>query len=105
MQYNIGDERLPDPKEPPTKFLNPEDDAKLSGDMRELYGRLLPSEESENRRKRFVEKLEGILHKEWPGHDFKVHVFGSSGNMLCTSESDGEKKTLAPKLLAQNWKC
>jgi DNA polymerase sigma len=90
MQYNIGDERLPDPETTPKKTLNPEEDAKLSGDMRDLYARLLPSPESENRRKRFVEKLEGILHKEWPEEVFKVHVFGSSGNMLCTSESDGE---------------
>ncbi|ORY10737.1 hypothetical protein BCR34DRAFT_601871 [Clohesyomyces aquaticus] len=75
-------------KEEPKKALDPHEDNKLSGDMRELYDRLLPSKESTERRKKFVTKLEGILRKEWPGFDFKVHVFGSSGNDLYTSESD-----------------
>ncbi|KAK0660639.1 Poly(A) RNA polymerase cid13 [Lasiodiplodia hormozganensis] len=73
---------------PPKASLNPEEEKKLSGDMRELYDRLLPSEESQKRRKLLVEKLGRILHTEWPGNDFKVHVFGSSGNLLCTTESD-----------------
>jgi DNA polymerase sigma len=75
-------------KEEPKKCLNPKEDEKLSGDMRELYDRLLPSQESMDRRRVFVKKLEDILHTEWPGNEFKVHVFGSSGNMLFTSESD-----------------
>lgn len=74
---------------PPKACLNPEEDEKLSGDMRELYDRLLPSGESQDRRRRLVEKLSRILHSEWPGNEFKVHVFGSSGNLLCTTESDG----------------
>ncbi|KAK8231828.1 hypothetical protein HDK77DRAFT_73095 [Phyllosticta capitalensis] len=73
---------------PPKACLNPEEDEKLSGDMRELYDRLLPSGESQDRRRRLVEKLSRILHSEWPGNEFKVHVFGSSGNLLCTTESD-----------------
>ncbi|KAF9638738.1 PAP/25A-associated [Lasiodiplodia theobromae] len=73
---------------PPKASLNPEEEKKLSGDMRELYDRLLPSEESQKRRTLLVEKLGRILRTEWPGNDFKVHVFGSSGNMLCTAESD-----------------
>ncbi|GME33114.1 PAP/25A-associated [Neofusicoccum parvum] len=73
---------------PPKASLNPDEEEKLSGDMRELYDRLLPSEESQKRRKLLVEKLERILHTEWPKNEFKVHVFGSSGNMLCTAESD-----------------
>jgi DNA polymerase sigma len=89
MQYDIGDEPLENPPSTPKESLDPEEDDKLSGDMRELYDRLLPSEDSEKRRILFVEKLERILHKEWPGNEFKVHVFGSSGNMLCTSDSDG----------------
>ncbi|KAF2477616.1 uncharacterized protein BDR25DRAFT_2497 [Lindgomyces ingoldianus] len=75
-------------KEEPKKELDPHEDEKLSGDMRELYDRLLPSEESSNRRLVFVKKLENILLSEWPGNEFKVHVFGSSGNLLYTSESD-----------------
>ena len=89
MQYDIGDATLEDPQVEPKKSLDPDEDKKLTGDMRELYDRLLPSEDSEKRRHAFVRKLERILHKEWPGHKFTVHVFGSSGNMLCTSDSDG----------------
>jgi DNA polymerase sigma len=89
MQYDIGDKPLDPPEKEPKKTLDPEEHKKLSGDMRELYDRLLPSEESEKRRHEFVQKIEQILYKEWPGYEFKVHVFGSSGNMLCTSDSDG----------------
>ena len=74
----------------PKKYLNPQEEEKLSGDMRELYDRLLPSAESEERRSKFVQKLESLLNKQWPRNDIKVHVFGSSGNMLCTSDSDGQ---------------
>lgn len=74
----------------PKKFLNPSEEEKLSGDMRELYDRILPSKRSDENRKAFVQKLERILNEQWPGNDIKVHVFGSSGNMLCTSDSDGE---------------
>ena len=61
---------------------------KLSGDMRELYDRLLPSQESENRRAQLVRKLEKMLDDEWPGNDIRVNVFGSSGNLLSSSDSD-----------------
>lgn len=80
-------------KEEPKKTLDPHEDEKLSGDMRELYDRLLPSQESTDRRAEFVKKLEIILHTEWPGNEFTVHVFGSSGNLLYTSESDGRART------------
>jgi DNA polymerase sigma len=90
MQYDIGDAPLERPKEEPKKALDPDEEKKLSGDMRELYDRLLPSPESDKRRLHFVDKLGRILRKEWPGNEFHVHLFGSSGNMLCTSESDGE---------------
>jgi DNA polymerase sigma len=76
---------IPEPK----KTLDPHEDDKLSGDMRELYDRLQPTEENTKRRKRFVNKLQDILETEFPGEKFKVDVFGSSGNMLYTSESDG----------------
>jgi DNA polymerase sigma len=89
MQYNIGDAPLDDAPSKLKKFLDPNEEKKLSGDMRELYDRLLPTEESEARRRLLVEKLERILHQEWPGNEFNVHVFGSSGNLLCTSDSDG----------------
>jgi DNA polymerase sigma len=89
MQYDIGDAPLEKPKEEPKKTLDPHEEKKLSGDMRELYDRLLPSEESDKRRVKFVEKLDRILRQQWPDTDFNVHIFGSSGNLLCTSESDG----------------
>lgn len=89
MQYDIGDAPLEKPKEEPKKSLDPHEEKKLSGDMRELYDRLLPSEESDKRRLKFVEKLERILRQQWPDTEFTVHIFGSSGNLLCTSESDG----------------
>jgi DNA polymerase sigma len=94
MRYDIGDAPLEPPPVEPKKTLDPDEDDKLSGDMRELYDRLLPTEDSERRRRSFVQKLERILHNEWPGNEFKVHVFGSSGNMLCTSDSDGKLESL-----------
>ena len=90
IPYSIGGDQLERAKTMPKKFLNPAEEEKLSGDMRELYDRILPTKESDERRARFVRKLEHILNQQWPGNDIKVHVFGSSGNMLCTNESDGE---------------
>lgn len=90
VPYSIGGDKLERATSMPKKYLNPQEEEKLSGDMRELYDRLLPSTESEERRLRFVQKLESLLNKQWPGNSIKVHVFGSSGNMLCTSDSDGQ---------------
>lgn len=84
----MGPDKLdPDP-EVPKAFLSAAEDARLTADMRELYNRLLPSPESEERRKRLVEKLESILRKQWPGYEIKVNVFGSTGNKLGTTDSD-----------------
>lgn len=92
IPYSIGGDQLERPKVMPKKYLNPQEEGKLSGDMRELYDRLLPSEESNRRRAKFVQKLEHILNQQWRDSEIKVHVFGSSGNMLCTSDSDGEPR-------------
>jgi DNA polymerase sigma len=90
MAYSIGSEKLEKVKSSNIKQrLTKDDERKLTGDMRELYDRLLPTSESEAKRKRFVQKLEKLLNDEWPGHDIQVHMFGSSGNLLCTDESDG----------------
>ncbi|KAF1812464.1 Nucleotidyltransferase [Eremomyces bilateralis CBS 781.70] len=87
IPYNIGDELLL--KEKGVKrSLDEEEERRLENDMADLFRKLEPSKESEQRRQRLVEKLEEILHREWPGNEFKVHVFGSSGNLLCTSDSD-----------------
>jgi hypothetical protein len=76
-------------KEEPKKTLNPHEDDKLSGDMRELYDRIQPTQENTDTRNRFVAKVQRILETEFPGNEFKVSIFGSSGNMLWTAESDG----------------
>lgn len=84
-----SDEILEKAKEDPKKTLDPHEDDKLSGDMRELYDRLQPKQQDTDIRDRFVKKIQCILGTEFPGNEFKVHVFGSSGNMLWTAESDG----------------
>jgi len=91
MAYSLGDERLPKLKPADIKSkLSEDDERKLSTDMRELYDRLLPTPQSEDKRIRLVAKLERLFNEKWPGHDIRVHVFGSSGNLLCTDESDGQ---------------
>lgn len=91
IPYSEGGDQLERPSTMPKKYLNPTEEDKLSGDMRELYDRILPTRDSDERRAKFVWKLQNILNKQWPGNDIKVHVFGSSGNMLCTTDSDGEQ--------------
>ncbi|KAL1956790.1 hypothetical protein VTO42DRAFT_6844 [Malbranchea cinnamomea] len=88
MPYSLGSDLLPEEPGPLKERLDPEDEERLTSDMRELYDRLLPSAESEQRRSQFVRKLENLLNTRWPGNDIKVHVFGSSGNKLCSSDSD-----------------
>ncbi|MCJ1248096.1 hypothetical protein MMC30_005311 [Trapelia coarctata] len=88
IPYSLGGDRLERVTSGLKKQLDPNEEEKLSGDMRELYDRILPSVESEDRRTRFVEKLERILNGQWLGNSIKVHVFGSSGNLLCTTDSD-----------------
>ncbi|KAI4629552.1 uncharacterized protein J4E87_002737 [Alternaria ethzedia] len=87
MPYQ-SDEILERAQEEPKKSLDPHEDDKLSGDMRELYDRLEPKQEDTHIRERFIKKMQGILETEFPGTKIMVHVFGSSGNMLWTSESD-----------------
>ncbi|MCJ1399760.1 hypothetical protein MMC11_002963 [Xylographa trunciseda] len=88
IPYSLGGDKLERASTMPKKYLDPDEEDKLSGDMRELYNRILPSTESEDRRAKFIKKLENILNEQWPGNDINVHVFGSSGNLLCTSDSD-----------------
>lgn len=90
MPYSIGDEKLEEGNLTQIKGKLSEDEERtLSTDMRELYDKLLPTEKSESRREDLLRKLEKLFNEEWPGHNIKVHVFGSSGNLLCTDESDG----------------
>jgi DNA polymerase sigma len=90
MPYSIGSDKLEKAKPADIKLkLTMDEERRLTGDMRELYNRLLPTSESKFKRKKFVQKLEKLLNDEWPGHQIRVHMFGSSGNLLCTDESDG----------------
>ncbi|KAI1463602.1 uncharacterized protein F4812DRAFT_235309 [Daldinia caldariorum] len=68
--------------------LSEDDERKLTTDMRELYDRLQPTEKVEVKRRMLVRKLEKLLNDAWPGHDIRVHLFGSSGNLLCSDDSD-----------------
>ena len=83
-----GDQELGPPTKELKKSLGPEEESKLSGDMRELYGRLLPSEESDQRRATLIKKLERMMKDEWPEHNIEVAMFGSSGNLLSSDDSD-----------------
>ncbi|KAH8885631.1 hypothetical protein GQ53DRAFT_351022 [Thozetella sp. PMI_491] len=89
MPYSIGTEKLEKVGRDKIKDKLPDDvEKKLTTDMRELYDRLLPTEEIEKHRQKLVQKLEKLFNEEWPGHDIRVHLFGSSGNLLCTDDSD-----------------
>ncbi|KAI0835482.1 hypothetical protein F5Y06DRAFT_299627 [Hypoxylon sp. FL0890] len=89
IPYSIGNERLEkvDLKTVKSK-LSEDDERRLTTDMRELYGRLQPTEKVEVKRRILVQKLEKLLNDAWPGHDIRVHLFGSSGNLLCSDDSD-----------------
>ncbi|KAL8823952.1 MAG: hypothetical protein Q9191_005416 [Dirinaria sp. TL-2023a] len=54
IPYSIGGDQLPRAKTMPKKYLNPAEEGKLSGDMRELYDRLDPSPDSNERRSKFI---------------------------------------------------
>ncbi|OKL57626.1 hypothetical protein UA08_07038 [Talaromyces atroroseus] len=88
MPYSIGGDLLPEDKIGLKENLSRQEEARLSADMQELYTQLLPSAESDDRRRQLVQKLETLFNKQWPGNNIKVHVFGSSGNKLCSSDSD-----------------
>ncbi|KAI8069100.1 uncharacterized protein B0P05DRAFT_551557, partial [Gilbertella persicaria] len=69
-------------------YLDIQQEDNLSIDIIQLYYELLPSKESHDRRIKFVKLMEKILNSEWPEHDIKANVFGSSVNDLGTSSSD-----------------
>lgn len=91
IPYSVGSDRLEklDPRTIKNKLTEKEEE-KLAKEMREIFDKLLPTESIEENRKKLVEKLERIFNNEWPGHDIKVHLFGSSGNLLCSDDSDGK---------------
>lgn len=93
MPYSLGADVLPEEKEGLKEHLEPEEEKKLTTDIMDLYDRLLPSAESDDRRRQLVQKLEKLFNEQWPGHEIKANIFGSSGNKLCSSDSDGRCRT------------
>lgn len=99
MQYSLGTDRLETvPLDTIKKELTEDEEKTLTADIRSLYDRLRPNEKTEAKRIKFVEKLQSIFNEEWPGHDIRVHIFGSSGNRLCSDDSDGAYTSLSPVL-------
>ncbi|KAL7813024.1 hypothetical protein V8C26DRAFT_170386 [Trichoderma gracile] len=97
IPYSVGSERLEklDLRTIKSK-LSESEEKQLAADMNEIYQKLLPTEKVEENRRKLVNKLEMIFNTEWPGHDIKVHLFGSSGNLLCSDDSDGKLPPLRP---------
>lgn len=106
MPYSIGSDRLERTDLSKIKSKLAEDEERrLTTDMRELYDRLKPTSAVEEKRGKLVNKLQDLLDKTWPGHDIQVHLFGSSGNLLCSDDSDGELAehvASAPKALTKS---
>jgi DNA polymerase sigma len=101
IPYSIGTEKLEKAKPAPRTSLPATDESKLTKDMETLYQQLLPSAESESRRAQFLSRLGDLLNQEWPDGKIEVKVFGSSGNLLCTSDSDGGcLNSLSPVVLS-----
>ena len=91
MPYSIGTDRLEKVDLAKlTSRLSEKEETTLTKDMQELYARLLPTKDVEINRKKLVRKLEQMFNDEWPGHNIQVHLFGSSGNKLCSDDSDGQ---------------
>ncbi|KAI5467943.1 hypothetical protein BGZ63DRAFT_344272 [Mariannaea sp. PMI_226] len=89
IPYSVGNERLEKQDlRSVKKELTEEEEKKLAADMQRVFEKLLPTDAVEENRKKLVLKLEKIFNDEWPGHDIKVHLFGSSGNLLCSDDSD-----------------
>ncbi|PUU74131.1 hypothetical protein B9Z19DRAFT_1001661 [Tuber borchii] len=87
MPYSLGIDKLGNEK-PKAERLSVEQEGKFTEAMKSLFEKLKPSEASGERRRRFLEKLERLLNKEWPGHGIQVHAFGSTENHLCMIDSD-----------------
>lgn len=96
IPYSVGSDRLEKLDLRTVKGqLSEKEEETLAKDMRSIYDKLLPTDKVEKKRKALVDKLEKIFNDEWPGHDIKVHLFGSSGSLLCSDDSDGNARTYA----------
>lgn len=98
MPYSIGSDKLDKTSLDKIKSKLSEDvETKLTTDMRELYDRLRPTDKVEENRQKLVVKLEKMFNEEWPGNDIRVHLFGSSGNLLCSDDADGSSALIIPE--------
>jgi DNA polymerase sigma len=88
VPYSLGSDPLEKVKSELKVRLTREEDERLTQDVQKLYEELQPTAESEERRSRFIEKLDKILRERWPASSTKVNVFGSTGNSLGTVDSD-----------------
>ncbi|CAG8713533.1 15785_t:CDS:2 [Gigaspora margarita] len=70
--------------------------------MLKFYKKLLPTTIDEEKRNKFVDKIERILTFEWPSHEIKVIMFGSSMNFLGTSTSDIDLCVTTPSKELEN---
>ena len=89
IPYSLGGDKLETSDVKVKRKLDSTNEQKLNEDITRLYESILPTVEDDDRRAKFVAKLERILNDRWPGNEIKVHVFGSSGNLLATKDSDG----------------
>lgn len=107
MPYSLGFDKLPKEK-PRLEKLSWADEEKLSNEVMREFKRLVPTEESRMRRRKFLAKLDRILNDEWPGYDTEVHAFGSTENHLCMNDSDGRAHHLlgqGPADATGQWTC
>ncbi|KAK9376200.1 uncharacterized protein V1513DRAFT_269074 [Lipomyces chichibuensis] len=89
IPYSLGTSPLPPmPASIIKETLSVEGEAILTTDTEKLFRELLPSDDNACRRRKFIAKLERLLNEEWPGHDIRVHPFGSTENLLCSNDSD-----------------
>jgi DNA polymerase sigma len=88
MPYSIGSDKLEPATEPIKRALEPQAEQQLTSSLQTLFLQLLPSDDSENRRKLLVEKIQRILTTRWPNAHINVQVFGSTGSRLSTTDSD-----------------
>jgi DNA polymerase sigma len=97
MPYSLGTDRLEKVDMDKIKSqLSEEEEKKLETAMQDLFDRLLPTDAIEINRRKLVNKLEKLFNDEWPGHDIRVNLFGSSGNLLCSDDSDGRHFRVSP---------
>lgn len=88
VPYTLGPDKLEPDEEGAARRLTSTMEKSLTEDGIKLYEDLLPTEESESRRLRLVQKVEKLLSERWPGQTMNVSVFGSTGNKLGTADSD-----------------